>query len=107
MTGLIFFVARAGVIYVRQTVKGQFAVTLKAFWLALRSAHCRAIELFVGLVARMSAHGIDEAAASGNELQAGVEQSREQTMLEGLMKIANLPKLFFDVALLHFFWKCA
>src|ERR1700736_6707067 len=55
----------------------------------------------------MSAHGINEAAPPGNGLQSGVEQSREQTMLEGLMEIANFPQFFFDVALLHFLGKCA
>src|ERR1700722_12929536 len=100
MTGLVFFVTRTGVIDVRQTVKGQFAVALEAFWLALRIARCRAIEFFVSLVAGVIAQGIDEPAPARNELQAGLKQSRDQAMLEGLMEIANFPQFFFDVALL-------
>src|SRR6202162_3511070 len=94
-------------IYVRQTVEGQFAVALEALWIVLRSVRRRAVEFFVGFVAGMVAHGIDEAAATRNELQASLEQPRDQTMLEGLMEIADLPQLFFDVALLDFLGKRA
>src|ERR1700719_1704376 len=105
MTGLVFFVARAGMIDIGQTVKGQYAIALKAFRLALRSAGRRVIALFVGVIASMRAHAIDESPPTGNELQAGLEEPRDQTMLERLVEIADFPQLFFDVALLDFFGK--
>src|SRR5437868_11972168 len=63
MAGLIFFVARAGVIDVGEAVEGEFAI---AFEPLRRRA---AVDFPVGLVARVRAHGIDQAAAAGDLLK--------------------------------------
>jgi len=47
-------------------------------------------------------HRIDQATPARNELQSGVEQAAVQAVFEGLVKIANRPEFFLDVALLDF-----
>jgi hypothetical protein len=64
------------VIDVGKAVKGKFAVTLKAL------GSGTAVDFLVVLVARVDVHGIDQAAAPGDEMQAGVEQSAVQPVLE-------------------------
>ena len=97
MAGLIFFVARAGVIDVGEAIEGEFAVAFEALGRGM------AIDLVIVLVAGFGAHGIDEAATAGDELQAGVEEAAVESVFEGLVKIADGPEFFFDVALLDFF----
>ena len=101
VAGLIFFVARAGVIDVGQAIEGELAVAFEAFGRGV------AVDFVIVLVASIDAHGIDQAAAAGDELQAGVEQTAEKTVLEGLMKIADGPEFFLDVALLDFLGESA
>jgi len=48
-------------------------------------------------------HGIDEAAATGDLLESGVDEAAEHTVLKGLVEIADLPQFSFDIALLDFF----
>ena len=62
-----------------------------------------AVDVVIVLVAGFGAHGIDEAAAAGDELQAGVEEAAVEAVLERLMEIADGPEFFFDVALLRLF----
>ena len=76
VTGLIVFVTRAAVVHVRQPVEGELAVPVEA----LRSGP--AVDFVIGLVARVRAHGIDQAASAGDELQARVKQSAEQAALK-------------------------
>src|SRR6266705_3849893 len=99
MTGLIVFVARAGMIDVRQPVERKLSVALEPF------RRRPPVDFLVCLVPGVRAHRIDQAAATGEKLQTGVKKSAEHAVLKGLMEIADLPQLFLDVALLDFFWK--
>ena len=92
MAGLIFLVARAGVIDVGEAVEGEFAVAGKA-----RDGGS-AVDFFVGFVAGVRGHGIDEAASAGDLLEGRVEKAGELAVSEALMKITDLPQFFFDVA---------
>src|SRR5271169_6298820 len=74
MAGLVFFVARTGMVDVGEAVEGEFAVAFEAF----------------------------RGGAAGDLLESGMEEAAEHAVLKGLMKIANLPEFFFDVALLDF-----
>src|SRR5690348_16553072 len=96
MAGLIFFVARSGMINVREAVEGEFAVAFEAF------SHGAAVDFSVGFIAGVCAHGIDQAAASGDLLKRGVKESAEHAMLKRLVKISDLPKFFLDVAFFDF-----
>jgi hypothetical protein len=96
MARLIFFVARARVVDVGEAIKRQFAIAFEAL------GRGTAIDFPVGFVARVRAHGINQAAAAGNLLKRSVKKTSQHAVLEGLMKIADLPELFFDVALLNF-----
>src|SRR5205807_214058 len=101
MAGLIFFVARARVVDVGKAIEGELAVAFEPF---RRRA---AVDFFVGFVARVRAHWIDQAAATGDLLNCGVKKTAKHTVLKRLVKIADLPKLFFDVALVDSFRESA
>ena len=97
MAGLIFFVARAGVIDVGEAIEGEFAVAFETLGRGM------AIDLVIVLVAGFDAHRIDEAATAGDELQAGVEEAAVESVFEGLVEIADGPEFFLDVACFDFF----
>src|SRR5579864_4332194 len=94
MAGLVFFVARAGVVDVGQAIEGKFAVAFEAFWGGAP------VDFFVVLVPGFGVHGVDEAAAAGDLLEGGVDEAAEHAVLKRLMEIADLPEFFFDIALL-------
>src|ERR1700683_828595 len=73
VAGLIFVVARSGMIDVGEAVESELAVAAKASGLIDQGAV--AIQLFVFLVARFAVHGIDQAAAAGDELNSGFCQA--------------------------------
>src|SRR6202042_751268 len=87
VAGLIFLMARAGMVDVGEAVEGELAVTFVAQRLIdqMRAA----IALFVFLVARLAVHGVDQAAAAGNELQPGLNEAGNQAAVESLVEIAN------------------
>ena len=89
MAGLIFVVARSGMIDVREAIKGKLAIAFES----RRLIHERgvAMELYVFLVAGLGAHRIDQAAPAGDELQAGVNQALPQAVVESLMEIPHEP----------------
>src|SRR5207237_9621344 len=97
VAGLILFVARSGMIDVGEAIESQFAIALETF------GRRAAVDLFVGFVAGVRAHGINQAAATGDLLERGVNESGKHPVREGLVKIANVPELFFDVTLLDLF----
>src|ERR1700687_3680325 len=99
MTRLIFLMPCPGVIHVRQPVTRQLAIALEFF--GARPP----VDLLVRLVPGVRAHGIDQPAPAGDLLERGVKESAEHSMLKGLVKIAHLPQLFLDVALLDLFWE--
>jgi hypothetical protein len=76
MAGLIFFMARAGVVDVGEAIESEFAVALEA------RRRGMAVDVVIVLVAGFDVHRIDEAAAAGDELQAGVEESAVEAVLE-------------------------
>src|SRR5713101_4279679 len=78
MTALILFVARAGMIDVRQPVERKLSVALESF------GSGAPVDFFVGFVPGVRAHRIDEPASSGDELQSRVKKSAEHSMLKGL-----------------------
>ena len=71
MAGLVFFVARAGVVDVGQAIESEFAVAFEAF------GGGAAVDFFVVLVASVDVHGIDQAAAAGDLLEAVEEEAAE------------------------------
>ncbi len=75
MAGLIFFMARAGVIDVGEAIERELAVALEA------RRRGMAVVVIV-LVAGFGVHGIDEAAPTGDELQAGVEEAAVEAVFE-------------------------
>src|SRR2546421_351977 len=93
MAGLIFFVARARVVDVGKAIEGQLAIAFEAFG---RGA---AVDLLVSFVARVRAHGVDQTAATGDLLKRRVNKPAKHAVLKRLVKIADLPKFFLDVAL--------
>src|SRR5437660_11875216 len=101
MAGLIFFVARARVVDVGKAIEGELAVAFEPF---RRRA---AVDLLVSFVARVRAHGVDQTAATGDLLKRRVNKPAKHATLKRLMKIADLPKLFFDVALFDSFGESA
>ena len=96
MAGLIFFVARAGVVDVGEAIEGEFAVAFEAF------GGGAAVDFFVVFVAGVDVHWIDQAAAAGDLLKSAEEEPAVEAVFEGLMKIANGAELFFYVALIDF-----
>src|ERR1700687_4932588 len=96
MARLILFVASAGVIDVGEAVEGQLATTLEP------PRGGPPMDFLVGFEVGVRAHRIDQAAAAGDELQAGMDKASQHSVLEGLMKIAHLPQLFFYIALVDF-----
>ena len=76
MAGLIFFMTRAGMIDVGEAIESEFAVTFEAFG---RGA---AVDFFIGFVAGVRAHGINQAAAAGDLLERGVKESAKHAVLE-------------------------
>ena len=96
MAGLILLVARPRVVDVGKAIESELTIAFEAF------GPGAAVDFFVGFVARMGAHGIDQAAAAGDLLKRGVKESAQHTVLKRLVKIANLPELFLDVALFDF-----
>src|SRR4029077_8231952 len=55
-----------------------------------------AIELLIFLVACLGAHGIDETAATSDELQSCFHEAGIQAAVKGLMEIPYFPQFFFD-----------
>src|SRR5580700_5795096 len=109
MRWLIFFMLGARVIKVSELVEGEFAV-------ALRGAEQMRFVASVGgqlgkllhvLMARGRGIPVAQAASSGELLYAGVEQAGEESVLESLMKVADLPKLIFDPAGFDFLLEAA
>src|SRR6266850_6236141 len=94
MARLIFLVAGAGVIDVRETIEREFSVSGEA-----RRGRLP-VDFLVRFVACARGQRIDKSAAAGDLLQRRIEKARELAVRETLMKIANLPKFLFDVALL-------
>src|SRR5260370_2538479 len=88
---------RPGMIDVCQAVERKFSVSLEAFG---RGA---AENGLIGFVAGVRVHGIDNSGAAGNLLQAGVEESIQQAVAEGLVEIANFPEFFLYVAVIDLF----
>src|SRR6202008_1431850 len=84
-------------IHVSEPVEGEFSIAFEAFRRRV------AVNFVIVLVARFAAHGIDQAAAAGDELQAGVEESAVESVFERLVKIADSPEFFLDIALFDFF----
>src|SRR5580704_16476853 len=99
VAGLIFLMARAGMVDVGEAVEGELAVTFVAQRLIdeMRGA----VAFFVFLVARLAEHGVDQAATAGNELQAGLNETGNEAAVKGLMEIANFPQFFFDPAFIE------
>src|SRR5579859_3158806 len=97
MTGLVLFVARAGVVDVAKAVESELTIAFEAV------GSGATVDFLVGFVAFVGGHGVDEAAAAGDLLESGVDEAAEHAVLEGLVEIADLPQFFFDVTLLDFF----
>ena len=87
---------RSGMVDVRQPIERQPPVTLEALW------RRPAVNLIKGLVPRLGMHGIEQTAPTSDFLQSRKNKSFQQTVVEGLMEIANLPQFFLDVALVDF-----
>src|SRR6266568_546298 len=99
MAGLVFLVARAGVVDIGEAVEGQLGIALEAL------GSGRAVDFVIRLIAGVRAHRVNQAAPAGNQLQARVKHSTKKTVLKGLMEIAHRPEFSFDPALLDFFRK--
>src|SRR5438046_9065607 len=92
MARLVFFVARSGVIDVREAIEGELAIAFKSF----RSR--AAVDFLVGFVARVRPHGIKQTAPAGTLLESGVDKAAAPSMLERRMEIPHMPSFFVDVA---------
>src|SRR5258707_10397018 len=80
-----------------QAIERKFSVSLEAFG---RGA---AENRLVGFVAGVRVHGGDNSGAARNLLQPGVEESIQQPVAERLVKVANFPEFFLDVAVIDLF----
>ena len=100
MAGLIFVVARSGMIDVGEAVESEFAVAAKASGLVDEGAV--AIQFLVFLVARFAVHGIDQAAAASDELDSRFCEAGPEAPMKCLVKITDFPQLFFDPAIFEF-----
>src|SRR5215467_6239359 len=101
MAGLVLLVARAGMIDVGEAIESEFAVALEAF------GRVAAVYFFVGFVTLMHPHGIDQATPARDLLKRCMKKSAKHAVLKRLVEIADLPKLFFDVALFDLSGKSA
>src|SRR5712692_6410904 len=79
MTGLILFVARAGMIDVRQPVERKLSVALESF------GRRPPVDFLVGFVPGVRANRIDEPACSGDELQSLERNAAEYGVMKGLV----------------------
>src|SRR5262245_38279337 len=101
MARLIFFVARSGVIDIRQAVERELSVADKS------RPSGSPIDFFIRFVAFVCAHGIDEAAAARDLLKCSVDEALELSVRKALVEVAHFPQFLFDVALFNFSLKGA
>src|SRR5580692_2443223 len=109
MRRLIFFMLGARVIQVGELVEGELAVALDGAKQVrfVASIGGQLGKLLHVLKTRGPGVAVAQAASSGELLYTGVKQAREESVLESLMKVANLPKLIFDPAGFDFLLEAA
>ena len=73
VAGLVFIVARAGMIYVGEAIEGELAITLEAR--GLIDERPRAMKLFVFGVAGLRVQRVRDSAPAGYELQSGIDEA--------------------------------
>src|SRR5215469_1839449 len=94
MAGLILFMARPGVIYIRQAIERERAIAFESR--RLINELPRPVQPSKVLIPRPAPSRIGESAPAAYKLQPCVEQPRPQSIMESLMKIPHLPQLFPD-----------
>ena len=100
MRGLIFLMLGAGMIKICQLVKCKLAI---AFGIAEQMCFVAAIsgkyrQFLHALISGSRRIAVADPAPPSELLQAGVQHSAPESVLEALMKVTNLPQLVFDPA---------
>src|SRR5581483_2019038 len=109
MCRLIFLVLRAGMIKVRQLVEGELSFAFRRpKKVRFSTAVARQFAQFLHACIASGSQVVATHAASASELlNAGVDHSSPEAMLEALVKIPDVPKFFFDPAVFDPLLECA